>query len=87
MYAHSVAMLERDTKDLQELIQDLEGRSGPYELIREHLDAALAYLVGAMPREFAFNLKLVKELLPDLDDGPLRARISAFVRDHEPRTA
>ena len=80
-------MIGKDAEYLQELVQDLEGRSGPYELIREHLDAALAYLVGAMPKEFDFNLKLVKDLLPDLEDSPLRTRISEFVRSHQPRTA
>jgi len=68
---------------LEVLTQDLEGRSGPYELIRQHLEAARAYLLGSMPREYRFNLKLVKDLLPDIEDRDLRKRIAGFLRRQE----
>jgi len=64
-----------DAARLEELVQDLQGRDGAYSLMREHLEAARVYLVGSMPREYEFSLKLVEELLPDIGDKTVHDRI------------
>jgi hypothetical protein len=73
----------RDAAHLEELVRDLEGRSGAYDLMREHLDTARMYLLGSMPREYSFNLKLARRLLPKIDDQCLRTRITDFLRSQK----
>ena len=53
----------RDADRLEELVRDLEGRSGASALMREHLETARSYLLGSMPQEYSFNLKLAQHLL------------------------
>lgn len=44
-------------------------------LLREHLETARQYVLGAMPKECAANLKLADEALDCVSDGRLRHRI------------
>lgn len=51
--------------------------------MREHLEAARFYLFGSMPHEYHFTLGLAKELLPDIEDRPLRAHLADFLHSQE----
>ena len=70
----------RDADRLEELVRDLEGRSGASALMREHLETARSYLLGSMPHEYNFNLELARHLLPDIDDKGLQTRVADFLR-------
>jgi hypothetical protein len=48
--------------------------------MREHLDAARFYLLGSMPAEYEFSLKLAADSLPDIEDKELQARVAGFLR-------
>jgi hypothetical protein len=62
---------------LSELAKETEAQC---ELLREHLESARDYLVGAMPAEYRFNLKLAGETLNGVEDKDLRDRLRAFVQ-------
>jgi hypothetical protein len=72
-----------DAARLEELLRDLAGRSGASALMREHLETARSYLLGSMPDEYNFNLKLAKHLLPDIDDKSLQTRVADFLRSQK----
>ncbi len=70
---------------LDELVHDLAGGDGtPRSLLREHLEAARFYLLGAMPAEYQLNLELAEGLLPDIEDKDLQGRIRTFLRNERP---
>jgi hypothetical protein len=50
------------------------------EVLREHLESARVYLVGLMPAEYAFSLKMAEDALNSVSDPNLRKRIQAFIR-------
>ncbi len=62
---------------LSELAKETEAQC---ELLREHLESAREYLMGAMPVEYRFNLKLAGETLNGVADESLRARLRAFIQ-------
>src|SRR5260370_37522960 len=71
-----------DAVRIEELMQHLaeEYEPGmPSALLREHLEAARFYLLGGMPQEYHFTLELLKELLPDIEDKSLGARVADFL--------
>jgi hypothetical protein len=71
----------RDVANLEQLVRDLAGEYGtPNALMREHLDAARFYLLGSMPAEYEFSLKLAADSLPDIEDKELQARVAGFLR-------
>ena len=77
-----------DLRCLEELVRDLEGGSGtPNGLMREHLDAARFYLVGAMPQEYDLSLSLAQDLLPTVENPSMQTRIADFLQRQESRTA
>jgi hypothetical protein len=63
---------------LSELAKETEAQC---ELLREHLEAARDYLVGAMPAEYRFNLKLAGETLDGVEDKDLRDRLRGFIQN------
>jgi hypothetical protein len=63
---------------LSELAKETEAQC---ELLREHLESARAYLVGAMPAEYRFNLKLAGETLDGVEDKDLRDRLRGFIQN------
>jgi len=66
---------------LDKLIADLaEQPASQCELLREHMDAARAFLVGAMPEEYQLSLRMAEEVLNCLADRPLRHRMEDFIR-------
>jgi hypothetical protein len=62
---------------LSELAKETEAQC---ELLREHLETARAYLIGAMPAEYRFNLKLAGETLNGVEDKNLRDRLRRFIQ-------
>jgi hypothetical protein len=75
---------DRDVATIEQLTRDLEGESGtPNALMREHLESARFYLLGAMPSEYEFSLKLANDMLSDIEDPDLRARVGAFLRNQK----
>jgi hypothetical protein len=75
---------KRDLANIEELIRDLAGEyDTPKALMRERLEAARFYLLGSMPSEYHFTLKLAADVLPDLEDKQLQARVAAFLRSQE----
>ena len=73
---------------IEELVRDLVGGDDtPRGLMREHLEAARFYLLGAMPSEYQFNLDLAEGLLSELDDKELQDRIRAFLRSQRSAVA
>ena len=61
---------------LSELAKETEAHC---ELLREHLESAREYLLGAMPVEYRFNLKLAGEALNGVADENLRDQLRAFI--------
>jgi hypothetical protein len=77
---------DSDVARIDELIRDLDGdERSPKGLVREHLEAARFYLIGSMPLEYQFNLKLTEELLPQIGDQGLQTRIDRFLRSQKAR--
>jgi hypothetical protein len=69
---------------LDELMEDLgKETESQCELLREHLESARVYLVGLMPIEYAFSLKMAGEALNCVSDRDLRARIEQFIHGSE----
>ena len=62
---------------LDELGKETEAQC---EVLREHLESARVYLVGLMPAEYAFSLKMAEEVLNCVSDPNLRKRIEDFIR-------
>lgn len=63
-----------DYARLDQLIRKLKNssRGGEYDLLAEHLQAAHAYLLGAMPEECEHNLRLVLNAANKVSDPALR---------------
>ncbi len=73
---------------IEELVRDLAGGDDtPKGLIREHLEAARFYLLGAMPSEYRFNLEMVESLLSQLDDKELQSRLRDFLQSQRSTVA
>jgi len=70
-------------ESLSALTRDLSGSGDAIELMHEHLEAARSSKLGAMRDEYLFNLKLAKQLLPEVDDPYMRERIHKFLRSVE----
>ena len=77
-----------DLDRLEEFISELDEETDTFSaLMREHLDAARFYLLGAMPHEYEFELRLAKDLLPQLENEGLQTRIFDFLDSRESRIA
>lgn len=84
-YSGSGAAPSSDLAKIEELLRDLSERDDTSEsLMRERLEAARFYLVGSMPSEYAMNLKLAEEALPDIRDKDLHTRLDTFLRSQHP---
>jgi hypothetical protein len=74
----------QDAAEIEGLIRALEGESGtPNGFMREHLESARFYLLGAMPSEYEFNLQLAHAMLTDIEDKELQSRLAAFLHRHK----
>jgi Arc/MetJ family transcription regulator len=66
---------------MEQLILSLPGKSDTVNgLMREHLETARFYLLGSMPEEYEFNLRLAQELLRNIEDDTVKARIADFLQ-------
>ena len=71
---------ERDAARLNQLLSEFSDQPDTLSaLLREHLDAARFYLLGSMPHEYQFELKLAEDLLPSIEDETLQARVADFL--------
>jgi hypothetical protein len=71
---------------LDHLMLDVaEFQNDPSSLLREHLQSARVYLLGAMPDEYEFSLAAAKEAIAELADAaeqsPLRRGVEALLQD------
>jgi len=72
-----------DLGRLDEILENLGSEhEAQCELLREHLESARTYLVGAMPAEFELSLKMAKETLNCVSNAELRSRIEDFIQAH-----
>lgn len=70
-----------DAARIDEIVRELDDPTGTASaLMREHLDAARFYLLGAMPAEYQMELDLARGLLPHIDNRTLRRRVADFLR-------
>jgi len=68
-------------------MRNLEGETGtPEALLREHLESARFYLLGCMPVEYLFSLKLARDIVPHLRGKGLREVVMDFLQSQEPDT-
>jgi hypothetical protein len=80
------SQLQTENSRLEELIAALTNEPHTsYDLMREHLEEARFYLLGAMPDEYRSTLKLAAVLLPDIENRGLRDRIAQLLHDQEAR--
>ena len=76
-----------DLAHIEQLIADLPTEPDSSEgLMREHLDTARLYLLNSMPEEYSLNMKLARELLPNIEDKALKARIGEVLEHLHPVT-
>jgi hypothetical protein len=69
-----------DVARLDGLLDELgEQTDAQCEVLHEHLESARVYLVGLMPAEYAFSLKMAEEALNCVSDHNLRKRIDDFI--------
>ena len=69
-----------DSAQLDALIDKLkESGDREYDLIIEHLETANADLIGAMPQEGFFNLRLAQETLASLPRKPLTDEVKRTI--------
>jgi hypothetical protein len=81
---HMTQSSEETVAEIEELTRALDGDSGtPSGLMREHLEAARFYLLGSMPSEYEFSLKLASDMLSDIQDSELQARVGAFLQSQK----
>jgi hypothetical protein len=83
-FAMDSKSVANDVTRIEALLRDLNGKSDtPDGFMREHLEQARFYLLGSMPEEYRLNLKLARELLPEIEDRSLRDRIAAILDDRQ----
>jgi hypothetical protein len=85
----AVDIKDRELTILDEILQEISDRTDDADiLMREHLETARYYRVGAMPDEYHFNLGLIKKLLPKIQDRQLHSKIADFLRmEQQPETS
>jgi len=72
---------EMPLPELEVLLKELDRPAeSQCELLREHLQSARTYLLGAMPEEYGLSLRMAGEALDCVSDEKLRDRISDFLR-------
>ena len=75
-------MVQLETiSELDELVAGLEHEHCPnLSLLREHLQGARSYLLGAMPEEYKLNLRLAETATDCIKNGDLQRRLLDFIR-------
>src|SRR5205823_5228339 len=67
-----------DIARIEELMRDLEDYTSdtPEFLMRDHLEAMRLYILNSMPEEYNLTLKLARNLLPAIQDGRFKQRLT-----------
>lgn len=66
---------------IEQLMVELSDQASPInDLMEEHLESARFYLLRSMPEEYALILKLVRKILPNIEESALRTRIADFLQ-------
>ena len=73
------AKREADLARLDEMIAALE--PGDPDLLKEHLQSARQYLLGAMPEEYLVNLEWARTALARVPDGEARSRFDKTIAE------
>jgi CHAD domain-containing protein len=68
------AVAEFDLARLDEMIAAL-GRFRDVDLLKEHLQSARQYLMGAMPKEYLLNLEWARQALDAVPDSDIRSHM------------
>ena len=71
------AKTESDLARLDEMIAILKGWDA--DLLKEHLQSARQYLLGAMPEEYLVNLEWARTALDTVPDGDIRNRLDKMI--------
>ena len=67
-----------DLSSLDRIIEEVPA-GDEYSLLREHLQRARDYQIGAMPQEYLLNMRLAKEAVDCVSDDNRRRRISEMI--------
>jgi hypothetical protein len=68
---------ESDLARLDEMIETL--KDGDADLLKEHLQSARQYLLGAMPEEYLVSLEWARTALDTVADGDIRNRLEKTI--------
>ena len=72
---------EEDSRRLDELLAALrDAKESHCDMLREHLESARSYLIGAMPAECLFSLRLANETLHCVTNEDLRHRAAELIK-------
>jgi hypothetical protein len=74
-------MVQEETLSrLDDLLANLEHEHNPdCRMLREHLQGARSYLLGAMPAEYKLNLRLAEHVLGCVGNEELRQKLRDFI--------
>ena len=70
-----------DLSNLERIIEELDGEPAGSEcsLLREHLERARDYQIGAMPQEYLLSMQLAKMAVDCVSDEDRRHRIQEMI--------
>ncbi len=70
-----------DLSSLERIIKELDSdpAGGECSLLREHLQRALDYQIGAMPQEYLLSMQLAKMAVDCVSDDKRRRRIEEMI--------
>ncbi len=72
---------EEDSTRLDELLAELrDAKESHCDMLREHLESARSYLIGAMPAECLLSLRLANETLDCVSNEDLRHRAAELIK-------
>jgi hypothetical protein len=79
MHHSTLGPAERDADlaRLDEMIATL--KDGDADLLKEHLQSARQYLLGAMPEEYSVSLEWARTALGMVPDGDMRNRLNKTI--------
>jgi hypothetical protein len=75
-------MADTDLARIEQLLTELADQPGEKTaLMREHLESARFYLTGTMPEEYDFALGLAQQVLPDVENKDVQAKLEDFLQE------
>jgi hypothetical protein len=75
--------IERNLTALDEALKVLEHSpaSPETQLVREHIQTARSYLLGAMDAEYSINMELTRQAVQEMPTGESRSRLQDLLSD------